>query len=160
MVKPNRLAKKYVPDLVSMGAHFEGNYRRLQKLMHLMQDQDRNENKCQIRLNVGTRFVGTVTITLLESARYTDTLLLEQTAAAGKWLNDPEMTVRMYHDASVAEVINCRGHERFAGNNDYPNRYMHHPDEKSQLNVFLSEWLNFCLAHGCCDTLPFGSGKM
>lgn len=156
MGKPIRLARKYVPDLVSMGAHFEANYRRLQKLMHLMQEQP-----CvQIRLNVGERFVGTVTLTQLESSRYTDTLLLEQTAAVGKWLNDPEMTVRMYHDASVAEVINCRGHARFAGNNDYPNRYMHHPDEKSQLNVFLSEWLNFCLTHGCCDGLPFASRKV
>ena len=156
MAKPIKFARKYVPDLVRMGAHFEGNYLRLQKLLNLFGEAEHS----LISLNVGERFVGKVTITRLETTRYTDTLLLEQTAAAGRWLNDPEMTVRMYHDASVAEVISCKGHARIAGTNDYPNRYMHHPDEKTQLNMFLSEWLNFCLLHGCCDTLPFGADKM
>lgn len=150
------MKRKYVPDLVKMGAHFEGNYHRLGKLLNLLGEGDQSH----ISLYDGDRFLGRITIHSLESTRYTDTLLLEQTASAGKWLNDPAMTVRMYHDASVAEVINCRGHHRIEGVSDYPNRYMHHPDEKSQLNVFLSEWLGFCLLYGCCDTLPFSSGKM
>jgi uncharacterized protein YqiB (DUF1249 family) len=59
------------------------------------------------------------------------------------------MTVRMYHDASVAEVISCHGHDRIEPANAYPNRFMHHPDEKSQVNHFLAEWLSFCLKFGC-----------
>jgi len=156
MERRGRLKRKYVPDLVSMGANFEGNYRRLIKLLNLLD----KSSGADILLNVGERFVGRVTISLLESTKYTDTLLLEQTAAAGKWLNDPAMTVRLYHDASVAEVISCKGHSRIQGCNDYPNKFMHHPDEKSQLNAFLAEWLGFCLLHGCCDTMPFHSNKM
>jgi len=150
------MKRKYVPDLVSMGAHFEGNYRRLLKLNNMLTD----DTQAHVLLNVGEHFVGTVSIILLEQTKYTDTLLLRQTAAAGRWLNDPEMTVRLYHDASVAEVISCKGHRKIEATNQYPNRFMHHPDEKSQLNAFLSEWLNFCLLHGCCDALPFEAGKM
>lgn len=116
------------------------------KLVRLLGDGD----CADIALNVAERYVGTVTISLLESSKYTDTLLLEQTSAAGKWLNNPSMTVRMYHDANVAEVISSRGHSRIAGVYNYPNQYMHHPDEKCQLNDFLAEWLGFCLSYGCC----------
>lgn len=148
--------RKYVPDIIALGAQYEGNYTRLMKLTRMMGDDDFGD----IALNVAERFVGVVTIRLLEACKYTDTLLLEQTSAAGKWLNNPSMTVRMYHDATVAEVISSRGHTRIEGVNSYPNQFMHHPDEKIQLNMFLSEWLGFCLAYGCCDKSPFKTLKM
>lgn len=148
--------RKYVPDLTRMGASFEGNYRRMEKLSNFLGEKE----EVRIHLHSEELFFGCVTMRLLESSRYTDTYLLEQTAAAGKWLNDPCMTVRVYHDASMAEVISCRGHRRINGTNDYPNRYMHHPDEKSQLNTFLSEWLGFVLAHGTSEVLPFSVDKM
>ncbi|MGL6349457.1 MAG: DUF1249 domain-containing protein, partial [Aeromonas sp.] len=31
---------------------------------------------------------------------------------------------------------------------DYPNKKMHQRDEKEQVNLFLAEWLKFCLRHG------------
>lgn len=148
--------RKYVPDLIQLGALFEGNYRRLTKLLNLMQGLEQAE----FSLQVGERHVGKVKIQLLEAAKYTDTLLLEQVSSAGKWVNNPKMTVRLYHDATVAEVISCSGHQRVQGVNQYPNKFMHHPDEKSQLNSFLAEWLGFCLSHGCCEVIPFPSTKM
>ena len=151
MREPKR--RKYVPDLVHMGAHFEGNYHRLRRLMNLLSDQE----SVIILLNIGDHYVGRVSIKLLENTPYTDTLLLEQTASAGKWVNDPSMTVRVYHDVAVAEVISSKGHRRIEATNQYPNRFMHHPDEKSQLNAFLSEWLSFVLAHGCAEKLPYSS---
>ncbi len=150
------MKRKYVPDIARLGALFEGNYRRMMKLANLMGDQ----NEAEFVLHIGERYVGKVMMRLLESCKYTDTLLLEQTSSAGKWLNNPSMTVRMYHDAVVAEVISCHGHHRVVGVNDYPNKFMHHPDEKSQLNTFLSEWLSFCLLHGCCDKIPFQGMKL
>lgn len=150
------LKRKYVPDLAAMGANFEGNYVRMLKLLKLLHEED----EAQLVLHIGERYLGEVHIRLLESSRYTDTILLEQLAAAGKWLNDPCMTVRVYHDASMAEVISCRGHRRIEGANSYPNKYMHHPDEKSQLNAFLAEWLSFVLAHGVSKTPVFSAGRM
>jgi len=150
------MKRKYVPDLIKMGALFEGNYRRMMKLAKLMGQED----EAEFTLHAGNKYVGKVAIRVIESCKYTDTLKLEQTSAAGKWLNNPCMTVRLYHDASVAEVISSHGHRRVQAVNRYPNRFMHHPDEKSQLNAFLSEWLSFCLLYGCCDARPFTGANL
>lgn len=150
------MKKKYIPDLVELGALYEGNYRRLIKLLNLMIESDYLE----FNLYISSDFVGKVAIRLLESCKYTDTFMLEQVAAAGKWINNPKMTVRLYHDASVAEVMSSCGHRPVQPVRDYPNKFMHHPDEKAQLNCFLSEWLNFCLKHGCCDASPFACAKL
>lgn len=56
--------------------------------------------------------------------------------------------VRLYHDATVAEVIAWEGHRRFHARNEYPNPKMHQADEKAQLNRFLGELLELCLAQG------------
>ncbi len=56
--------------------------------------------------------------------------------------------VRMYHDATVAEVIEWEGHKGIRPRHEYPNRYMYQSDEKAQLNRFLGELLEFCLTQG------------
>lgn len=137
--------KKYVPDLRELGVLFEGNYLRLTKLLRLLG----TESSVEFDLHASQRFVARVGMRVVETGKYTQTLYLEQLSSAGRWVNDPQMTVRLYHDAGVAEVISCHGHRRIEPANAYPNRFMHHPDEKSQLNRFLAEWLTFCLRHGC-----------
>jgi len=145
------MRKKYVPDLIQLGALHEGNYSRLMKLIRLMGDSE----SMRFGLHNGKQYVGRVTVVLIETGKYTDTFLLEQTAAAGKWVNNPKLRVRLYHDALVAEVIGRNGRQAVNGVNPYPNSQMHMPDEKTQLNIFLSEWLNFCISYGCCDKSPF-----
>jgi uncharacterized protein YqiB (DUF1249 family) len=60
----------------------------------------------------------------------------------------PKMTVRLYHDAKVAEVCHCESATRVKARYDYPNAKMLQRDEKFQLNQFLSDWLTFCLKNG------------
>ncbi|MFC1234671.1 DUF1249 family protein [Vibrio sp. DW001] len=60
----------------------------------------------------------------------------------------PKMTVRLYHDARVAEVCASEQISRVQARYDYPNLKMMQKDEKFQLNQFLSDWLSFCLKHG------------
>lgn len=150
-----RQQKKYVPNIVELGALFESNYRRLIKLLALSKDDD----KLRIELFNGDHFIGRVSIKSVERSKYTDTILLEQVSAAGKWLNNPNLTVRLYHDAAVAEVIS-KNNKPLTGVHSYPNDKMHHPDEKRQLNAFLAEWLSFCLLYGCCEVHPFVPKKV
>ena len=150
------MRKRYVPDLVQIGVLYETNYSRLIKLIHLMGDKD----NMILNLHNGANFIGVVKIELLESGKYTDTFLLEQTTAVGKWVNNPRMRVRLYHDALVAEVIGKYGRQAVEGVNAYPNQRMHLPDEKNQLNLFLAEWLNFCISYGYCEESPFPTGKL
>ena len=64
------------------------------------------------------------------------------------WLPLPHMAVRVDHDARMAEVVGAENARRFRSIYTYPNADMHQPDEKTQLNLFLGEWLGHCLACG------------
>lgn len=137
--------RRYVPDLRRLGALCEGNYQRLTRLRRL---EAGGRQVSEFELHSGERYFGRVRIQVLQTARFTETLLLEQVHNVGKWLNNPQLTVRVYHDASMVEVISCNRGRQIAAVNDYPNRYMHHPDEKVQVNGFLADWLEFCLHFG------------
>ncbi len=137
--------KHYVPDLRRFGALCDSNYQRIARLRQL---EARGLPVSEIELYRESEYFGRVRIQLLQKARYTETLLLEQVHNGGRWLNNPQMTVRVYHDAVMAEVISCYRDRHIAAVNDYPNRFMHHPDEKVQVNGFLADWLNFCLRFG------------
>lgn len=60
----------------------------------------------------------------------------------------PKMTIRLYHDARMAEVISNQDIRQVKPRYDYPNNKMHLPDEKEQINIFLKEWLQLCLKLG------------
>ncbi|WP_227520010.1 DUF1249 domain-containing protein [Mangrovitalea sediminis] len=138
------MSRQYIPDLRRLGALCEGNYARLQQLWGLAEDSE----AAQFALHNGSAYLGRVSIERLQRERYTDTYYLEQVHNAGRWLNNPRMTVRVYHDARVAEVISCYRYRRIEAVHDYPNRFMHHPDEKVQINAFLADWLSYCLRFG------------
>lgn len=143
--------KRYVPDLQRLGALCDGNYHRLMRLRQL---GVRSESGIEFELHREHQYLGRVRITLLQQSRYTDTLLLEQVHTTGRWLNNPRLTVRVYHDASQAEVIRVYGNRSINAVNDYPNRFMHHPDEKVQVNGFVADWLDFCLRFGHTPQVP------
>ncbi|WIO74472.1 DUF1249 domain-containing protein [Porticoccaceae bacterium LTM1] len=90
-----------------------------------------------------------MTATVLERTPYTTLMTLKQSKADGiSWLTLPVMTVRLYHDARVAEVVFCEGQRSPFPRNDYPNDEMHQQDEKAQWGHFLAELLAHSLAHG------------
>lgn len=89
---------------------------------------------------------GQICIELLERSRYTSMLkLTHRSPALQGWIPDMDITVHVYHDAKVAEVVQFQSQKGFRVRNPYPNPRMHHPDEKAEINRFLSEWLDFCL---------------
>lgn len=137
--------KRYVPDLRRFGALCDGNYMRLYRLRKL---EAGGEPVCEFELRSQDQYLGRVRIEVLQVAKFTETLLLEQIHNTGRWLNNPQLTVRVYHDAAMAEVISCYRDRQIAPVNDYPNRFMHHPDEKVQVNSFLADWLDYCLRFG------------
>lgn len=86
-----------------------------------------------------------VVITLISSAPYTSELEVSQKQDG---LALPDLKLRLYHDASVAEVIAFDGHRNWKSKYEYPNPQMYQPDEKLALNRFLEDWLVFCRKHG------------
>ncbi len=88
-------------------------------------------------------------LTVRERCRYTTTLHLSYHFEGEQGhILAPDIVVRMYHDAQVAEVIsrsrgrgrNATGFDRF--HHDYPI------EARWRVNRFLQKWLGFCLRHG------------
>lgn len=90
----------------------------------------------------------TVQIKILENFRYTNTLEIVQKPEMKKLLTNPAMVVRIYHDASSAEVISTQGHKVSQARYLVKNPNMYYADEKMRVNAFLGEWLTHCLKVG------------
>ncbi len=134
--------RTYKVDLSAHMAVCDINYQRMLKLFPKMREQD----EIKIALTPGAD--GTfVVIKALERSPYTTLLYLSQQPELN-WGSSPNMRIRMYHDSSSAEVIEYQHENRFHGHYEYPNQRMRHPDEKVQLNRFLSEYLSLCLTIG------------
>ncbi|MFK7864691.1 MAG: DUF1249 domain-containing protein [Pseudohongiellaceae bacterium] len=89
-----------------------------------------------------------VQIRILEAFKYTTTLEITQKPQLKKWMTNPSMLVRVYHDANTAEVVSYQGHRHLQARYTQPNPKMYYPDEKMQVNAFLGEWLTHCLEVG------------
>ena len=93
-------------------------------------------------------------IKIIESARYTSILTIEQTNISVPGYLKPSMTVRLYHDARMAEVTTSQNAGALAPSYEYPNSKMRLRNEKHMVNLFLTEWLYFCLNHNAQPTAP------
>lgn len=136
---------RYRVDLSSQQADCEANYFRLRKLLPDLAERD------SWQFNIGgDRVESQLTITVTARAPYTTTLELRQSFgdAVSAVLQGPRLTVCMYHDADMAEVVAWDKHRRLQARYDYPNRQMYHADEKAQLNRFLADWLTLCHTEG------------
>ena len=135
---------RYVPDLTGLMAECEANYARLLKLLpDIPQTTSR-----QLAVTYPGGQTVNIQLELLEEFRYTSTVQIRHCSSAGQWLHMPCMVVRLYHDARMAEVVNAQHMRQLKGVYNYPNADMHQADEKVQRNLYLGEWLCYCLQHG------------
>ncbi|WP_299595117.1 DUF1249 domain-containing protein [uncultured Microbulbifer sp.] len=154
--------ERYRVDLPTYHADCDANYLRLCKLMpELASNQSWSYQMPD----------GTLEVAVLERSRYTTEVCLQASPLKGgsgessgntadnNWLTPPPITVRLYHDARMAEVVAVDGQGPVGGdglNFSYPNPAMHNEDERQQVNRYLSEWLAHCLANGRAEVdLPF-----
>jgi hypothetical protein len=140
----NLLRERYRVDLVELQAACEANYARLMRLLPHMREHTQSR---RVALSQGEHLLGVLALEVLESCPYTTTLCVRQEHSL-PWLPVPQLQVRVYHDARMAEVVSAENARRLHIRYPYPTAAMHQPDEKSQLNLFLGEWLSHCLACG------------
>ena len=83
-----------------------------------------------------------ITARIVENCRYTQIVeLREMLFEDNQYIRAVTLSIRVYHDARLAEVISYQGQSRLRPRYDYPNHKMYLPDEKRQANHFLLEWL-------------------
>lgn len=136
--------ERYRVDLVGLQAACEANYARLMRLLPEMRNAQRSR---RVAVTQGDKMLGVLALEVIQACPYTTTVQVRQEHSL-PWLPVPELQVQVYHDARMAEVVSAEHARRFRSIYPYPNAAMHQPDEKSQLNVFLGEWLSHCLACG------------
>lgn len=141
---------KYVPDLKGLIHDCEANYLRFLRLLPTM---DEHNDWC-FAVELPSDELSEVVISVVERSRYTTTISLTQGTHVGEWVPEPTITVRLYHDARMAEVLSYQKNQRIHQSYEYPNAKMYHRNEKAQLNSFLGEWLDSCLKSGCASSLP------
>lgn len=136
--------KRYIPDLTKHAALCEANFVRLQRLLNSASGSefqfcwvDKHGNQIDVDISIVERFKYTTTIQLIKT--------LHGVPAP---MNNVELTVRIYDDARMAEVVTLSQGRQLAGVYRYPNDQMYQIDEKAQANHYLAEWLSHLLNHG------------
>ncbi len=145
------LAERYRVDLSGLQAACEANYARLMRLLPDMREQSAARPPQpmlrRLALSAGETTLAVLALRVTEAGPYTSTVeVCEEPGLA--WLPAPRLEVRVYHDARMAEVTGAEHCRRLRPRYAYPNPAMHQPDEKTQLNLFLGEWLAHYLRCG------------
>ncbi|MEP0354176.1 MAG: DUF1249 domain-containing protein [Paraglaciecola sp.] len=133
------LQKKYVPKVASMHKVCEFNYGRL---LRLLPDCDTEDLEYQFEISPALQY----TIKIIECSRYTSTIEMSQKSHVGFEFLQPIVQVRLYHDAQMAEVLQAQNIGSLKPSYQYPNIKMYQKNEKEMVNLFLAEWLQFCLS--------------
>jgi uncharacterized protein YqiB (DUF1249 family) len=132
--------QRYIPSLPKYLTLCEHNYLRLLKLLPANEE---NQSLRKVKLG-NSEFA----ITVDNTEKYTQDISIKQLNGALKGVMPLYLTVRLYHDAKVAEIVHHDYHQRIKPSYGYPNPKMHQKDEKYQLNAFLYDWLVACIEHG------------
>ncbi|MFT5117602.1 MAG: hypothetical protein ACI9NY_001133 [Kiritimatiellia bacterium] len=169
--------KRYKVNLSAQLMTCEVNYQRLLRLLHNVQSLELQHSRQYIVGN-NSAAESVIVMRVLEQTKYTSLVHIVQYCRLQKLdaclkkglggsgsetkasLSAPspqrrqgeyviyQGDVRLYHDASLAEVVKCQGYQQFAPRYEYPNINMHQIDEKAQMNRFLGELLAHCVSHG------------
>ena len=137
MRQPGRLNPgKKTALLAALPVVYERNY---SYLLELIPELGSLHDKTRITLND----LEHLEIVIREQSPFTTVLDIDH-VLDNAHLPDMAMSIRVYHDARMAEVIRYQRHSRIQPSYAYPNKDMHQPLEKRQINLFFSDWLKHC----------------
>jgi len=130
---------------------YDENYQLMLRLMPALRNTKRYGEWLAVEATYGSFAADTPALycRLIECSPYTTTLsLTHQFPAHDDWQADPDLTVRVYHDATQAETLNCGRNvhceilRQFRGN---PKSIL---ERRWQVNMLLNKWLHYLLGQG------------
>lgn len=129
-------------SFVSLMTLYESNYIRLGWIL----PEARHIEGRQVSLAAGDP---SLHLEVIERSRYTTTLNLSYLIAsdAGPVLA-PDLQVRIYHDARLAEACDSARAHRHAGLDRLRTLLRQELDERWTRNVLLNKWLEYCAERG------------
>ncbi len=129
-------------DFVSLMTLYESNYIRLR---HLVGDAfalpdtqiSMQPDDCPLRLHV------------VERSPYTVTLAMTyEFVEDGVFVADPDLQLRVYRDARLAEALDSPRWQRLKVLNEWRRRLAHNLNARWQRNMMLNKWLEYCAERG------------
>jgi len=129
-------------SFVGLMALYESNYLRLLRLLPEIERLDgcfrsRVAGECDLHIEI------------LERCRYTLTLSLTYHLETDEGLfTDPDMTVRVYLDCQLAEVMQIGNLQRHAALKELSREHRRELDLRWQRNVILNKWLEYLSDQG------------
>ena len=86
---------------------------------------------------------------LLDESRYTTTVRLTYMFdEQGQAVPDPDLRVRLYHDARMAEAMDCTRHHLHAALRRFDSEPATELSRRWTRNVMLNKWLEYCADKG------------
>ncbi|MCF6235210.1 MAG: DUF1249 domain-containing protein [Gammaproteobacteria bacterium] len=91
----------------------------------------------------------TVAVSVVERCKFTTSITLSHDLKSHDlFVINPSVKIRIYHDARLAEVVACQQDSKFFAVYPFILAKVPFQNEKRDVNLFLREWLNHCLAQG------------
>ncbi len=169
------MKRKYRFDIKAMMANCELNYLRLCQIMpsvnlsgldqgFTQNDSERCRAEDQMRCNIdlGEDRLARLQLMITERCRFTTMVNLHLNIEAMSVVCQAacvNLSIRLYHDVNMAEVVACNQQPSRLASYQYPNELMFQPDEKEQQNKFLAEWLSLTLKHGLSESVILGANS-
>ncbi|WP_169306973.1 DUF1249 domain-containing protein [Ferrimonas sediminicola] len=125
-------------SLVRLHALYGRNYLRL---LPLIPDDVRPGDRWHMRLAPRIE----VGLTLVEQTQYTQVVQIQRWLPASSWLTIPTLSVRLYHDARMAEVLSGQQISGLSPLYDWQTAKLWLAQDRFQTNLFLAEILE-CLS--------------
>lgn len=122
---------------------YESNYLKLMRLVDRVEDQDcrwisrvRADNDLYVERELTEPYTTTLNMTYW---------LLD---GSGVRFKDPDMTVRIYHDAGQSEVLNCRSRHQHRLLREFAESHAGELSRRWRINMMLNKWLDYLLDRG------------
>jgi len=140
--------KRYQPDLDEFISQCEVNYFLIIKLIPILDIKQNQSLARQLNRSLLSNRIGpqSFDFRLVETAKYTTTLLIKMDALVDEIAQDLELMLRLYHDVKLVEVMDMSGPKAIQAVFTGTKLNNRQKDEKRQVNRFLGESLRYCLA--------------
>jgi uncharacterized protein YqiB (DUF1249 family) len=129
-------------DFVSLMTLYESNYVRLHEWLPQLTSMNGDyvstpDDDCPLLCRIE------------EHARYTTTFMLtyQFESAAGNF-GDPDLHVRAYHDAHMAEVLSCARWHQHGALTSIKSSLRAQLNDRWLRNMMLNKWLEYCVERG------------
>ena len=129
-------------DFVSLMSLYESNYLRLRQLLPQIDHLKAEYRSCVVG-------EAPLVLQVRELSPYTSTFVLTYVFDVGSAsISDPDLLVRVYHDAGLAEVLACARWHRHDVLAAIKSQLYINLGDRWLRNMMLNKWLDYCLSIG------------